>query len=181
MNSKVVQNSNGLVKFPLMEPTPGKRKSQIQEFLNYYDGPGAQHIAFLSNNIIATVRMLRENGIEFLRIPETYYDSLEERVREIEEEIDDLRHLNILADRDDWGYLMQTFSKPVESRPTIFIEVIQRKGARGFGSGNIKALFEAVEREQALRSDSASGFDHRFGHQTEKCSMKDVHSRGVPP
>jgi 4-hydroxyphenylpyruvate dioxygenase len=154
MNSKVVQNSAGPIRFSLMEPTHGKRRSQIQEFLNYYYGPGVQHIAFLSNNIISTVRMLRENGMEFLSIPAAYYDALEERISEIEEDIDELRYFNILADRDDWGYLMQTFSKPVEARPTIFIEVIQRKGSLGFGSGNIKALFEAVEREQEVRSNA---------------------------
>lgn len=151
MNSKVVQNSTGRIKFPMQEPALGKRKSQIEEFLTFYKGSGVQHVALLSSDIIKSVGMLQNNGIEFLRTPSTYYEVLEDRVGKLEEEITELQRFNILADCDRWGYLMQTFSKPIENRPTIFMEIIQRKGARGFGSGNIKALFEAIEREQALR------------------------------
>jgi len=151
MNSKVVQSSNGSIKFPIMEPTRGRRKSQIEEYLDFNQGPGAQHVAFLSGNIVETVRLLRENSIEFLFTPDTYYQMLGGRIGEINEDINALRELNILADRDQWGYLLQIFSKPLQSRPTLFIEIIQRVGAHGFGSGNIRALFEAVEREQAMR------------------------------
>jgi 4-hydroxyphenylpyruvate dioxygenase len=153
MNSKVVQNGNGSIKFPIMEPASGRRKSQIEEYLEFNHGPGAQHVAFLSDDIVETVRLLRENNIEFLSSPVTYYQMLESRIGEIAEDLDSLRELNILADRDQWGYLLQIFSKPLQSRPTLFIEVIQRAGARGFGGGNIRALFEAVEREQALRGN----------------------------
>jgi 4-hydroxyphenylpyruvate dioxygenase len=153
MNSKVAQNANGRIKLPIMEPSLGQRKSQIEEYLEFNNGPGTQHIAFLSNNIIETVRLLRKNNIEFLSSPDTYYKMLERRIGEINEDIDLLRELNILADRDDWGYLLQIFSKPLQSRPTLFIEIIQRVGARGFGGGNIQALFEAVEREQAMRGN----------------------------
>ncbi len=151
MNSKVIQSSDGRIKFPIVEPAPGKRKSQVAEYIEFHRGSGAQHAALLSDNIIETVRTLRANGIEFLSVPGTYYGRLEERVGEIDEDIDELRALNILVDRDKSGYLMQIFSKPLQSRPTFFLEVIQRKGAEGFGGGNIKALFEAVEREQARR------------------------------
>lgn len=154
MNSKVVQSSNGNIKFPTVEPAPGKRKSQVQEYLEFHHGPGAQHAAFLSPDITQTVQALRQNGVEFLRVPDCYYEVLEERVGKLEEEdLATLSKLNILVDRDPKGYLMQTFTKPVQSRPTFFLEVIQRKGAVGFGGGNIKALFEAVEREQALRGN----------------------------
>jgi 4-hydroxyphenylpyruvate dioxygenase len=153
MNSKVVQNDNGTIKFPIMEPALGRRKSQIEEYLEFNNGPGAQHVAFLSSNIVETVCLLRKNSIEFLRTPDTYYQELESRIGEIDEDIDSLRELNILADRDQWGYLFQIFSKPLQSRPTLFIEIIQRVGARGFGGGNIRALFEAVEREQAMRGN----------------------------
>jgi 4-hydroxyphenylpyruvate dioxygenase len=153
MHSKVVQSRSGIVKFPMQEPALGKRKSQIEEYLESYHGSGVQHLALLTDNIIATVQALRESGIDFLYTPDTYYEALEHRVGTIEEDIDELREQHILIDRDEWGYLLQIFSKPVQSRPTFFIELIQRKDARGFGSGNIKALFEAVERDQALRGN----------------------------
>ena len=153
MNSKVVQNSTGKVKFPIMEPAEGKRKSQIEEYLSFHHGPGAQHIALLCGNILDTVRRLRNNGIDFLCTPVTYYEMLEDRVGRIAEDQLMLQELNVLVDRDEWGYLMQIFTKPLQGRPTAFFEVIQRKGARGFGSGNIKALFEAIEREQLLRGN----------------------------
>lgn len=153
MNSKVVQNENGHICFPIMEPSPGKRRSQIEDYIRYYGGPGVQHIAFLCDDIVARTRQLRERGIEFLPTPDAYYESLVERVGNFDEEIDALRELGILVDRDDKGYLLQIFSRPLHSRPTMFIELIQRKGARGFGGGNIKALFEAIEREQARRQD----------------------------
>jgi 4-hydroxyphenylpyruvate dioxygenase len=153
MNSKVVQNGNGRIKFPIVEPAPGRRKSQIEEYLAFYGGPGTQHVALLSSDILQAVRELRASGVEFLKVPDTYYDVLESRVGSIDEDLDTLRELNILVDRDASGYLMQVFTKPVQSRPTVFLEVIQRKGASGFGGGNIKALFESVEREQALRGN----------------------------
>jgi 4-hydroxyphenylpyruvate dioxygenase len=153
MNSKVVQDSTGAIKFPIVEPTKGKRKSQVEEYLAYHQGAGAQHVALTSDDIVRTVRALRENGTEFLPTLGTYYGMLNERVGTIEEEVEQLRDLNILVDRDEWGYLMQIFTKPLLNRPTVFMEVIQRKGARGFGGGNIKALFEAVEREQSLRGN----------------------------
>ena len=153
MNSKVVQNSTGGIKFPMVEPAPGRRKSQIEEYLSYHFGPGAQHIAFASDDIIASVRALRANGNEFLRTPDSYYSALKERVGDFDEDAEAIRDLNILVDRDEWGYLMQIFTKPVMTRPTIFTEVIQRKNARGFGAGNLKALFEAIERDQAKRGN----------------------------
>lgn len=153
MNSKVVQNKTGRIKFPMMEPAPGRRKSQIEEYLAFHRGAGAQHVALLSSNIIASIATLKANRIDFLPTPKTYYDLLTERIGEIDEDIDALRDFGILADRDDSGYLMQTFTKPLQSRPTVFLEVIQRKGAVGFGSGNIKALFEAIERQQAARGN----------------------------
>jgi 4-hydroxyphenylpyruvate dioxygenase len=153
MNSKVVENSSGGVKFPMVEPAPGRRKSQIDEYLSFHFGPGAQHVAFASDDIISTVRALRANGNLFLRTPDTYYSVLRDRVGAFDEDVEALRDLNILVDRDEWGYLMQIFTKPVMTRPTIFTEVIQRKHARGFGAGNIKALFEAIERDQAKRGN----------------------------
>jgi 4-hydroxyphenylpyruvate dioxygenase len=153
MNSKVVENSTGQIKFALVEPGSGNRQSQIEEYLAFHHGPGAQHIAFASDNIIKTVRTLRANGNEFLRAPDTYYNALKSRIGEIDEEVEALRDLNILVDRDEWGYLLQIFTKPLLDRPTIFMEIIQRKLARGFGGGNIRALFEALEREQALRGN----------------------------
>lgn len=151
MNSKVVRNSNGQVIFPMMEPAPGKRKSQIEEYLTFYRGPGAQHIALRCNDIVQTIQSLRANGIEFLKVPDTYYETLEDRIGPFDEDIAWLRELNILVDRDSDGYMLQAFTKPVQSRPTLFWEVIERRGSTGFGGGNIKALFEAVEREQAQR------------------------------
>lgn len=153
MNSKVVQNSTALIKFPIMEPAEGKRKSQIEEYLHSNCGPGAQHIAFLTGDIVNTVKALSANGIEFLRTPGAYYDHLEERIGKIDADMEELRELNILVDRDGWGHLLQVFTKPLQSRPTVFLEIIQRKGARGFGGGNIKALFQALEHEQALRGN----------------------------
>jgi 4-hydroxyphenylpyruvate dioxygenase len=151
--SKVMSNGTGKVKFPINEPAQGKKKSQIEEYLDYYRGPGVQHIAVGTGNVIETVKQLRNRGVEFLRVPTTYYDTLTDRVGEIDEEIRDLRELGILVDRDEDGYLLQIFTKPVEDRPTLFFEIIQRKGARSFGKGNFKALFEAIEREQELRGN----------------------------
>ena len=151
--SKVVTNGNGRVKFPINEPAEGKRKSQIDEYLEFYGGAGAQHIAVATRDIVKTVTELRERGIEFLTVPETYYDDVPERIGEIEESLEDLRRLGILVDRDDEGYMLQIFTKPVGDRPTMFFEVIERHGARGFGEGNFKALFEAIEREQELRGN----------------------------
>ncbi|MBO8171413.1 MAG: 4-hydroxyphenylpyruvate dioxygenase [Bacillaceae bacterium] len=150
--SKVMHNG-GRIKFPINEPAEGKKKSQIQEFLDYYNGAGVQHIALLTNDIISTVSTLRANGIEFLDTPDTYYDMLTDRVGKIDESIEKLRELKILVDRDDEGYLLQIFTRPIVDRPTLFIEIIQRKGARGFGEGNFKALFESIEREQARRGN----------------------------
>jgi 4-hydroxyphenylpyruvate dioxygenase len=149
--SKVVSNGNGYVKFPINEPAKGKKKSQIEEYVDFYNGAGVQHIAVATNNILETVTKLRANGVEFLYVPETYYDDLLERVGEIEENIEDLKKLNILVDRDEDGYLLQLFTKPIQDRPTVFFEIIQRRGAKSFGKGNFKALFEAIEREQELR------------------------------
>ncbi|MFM9056458.1 MAG: 4-hydroxyphenylpyruvate dioxygenase [Bacteroidota bacterium] len=151
--SKVVSNGNGYVKFPINEPAEGKKKSQIDEYLEFYHGAGVQHIAIITNNIIETVSKLKERGIDFLAVPKTYYDDLTARVGKIDEDMDDLARLGILVDRDEEGYLLQLFTKPVEDRPTVFFEIIQRKGARSFGKGNFKALFEAIEREQALRGN----------------------------
>ncbi|AQG78034.1 4-hydroxyphenylpyruvate dioxygenase [Spirosoma montaniterrae] len=149
--SKVMSNGNGRVKFPINEPAEGKKKSQIEEYLDFYGGPGVQHIAVATDNIVETVLTLRERGVEFLTVPDTYYDNLLDRVGQIDEEIATLRPLGVLVDRDDEGYLLQIFTKPICPRPTLFFEIIQRKGARSFGKGNFKALFEAIEREQALR------------------------------
>ncbi len=151
--SKVVSSGNGRIKFPLNEPAQGRKKSQIDEYLEFYQGAGCQHIAIATDDIISTVRQLRTRGIEFLRVPSTYYDTVLDRVGKIEEDIAPLAELGILVDRDDEGYLLQIFTKPVEDRPTLFYEIIQRKGARSFGAGNFKALFEAIEREQALRGN----------------------------
>lgn len=151
MNSRAAQDPSGKIKFVIMEPAPSKRKSQIEEYLSFYQGAGAQHIAVLTDDIVATVQALRENGVEFRPTPGAYYDTLEDRVGAISEDVAALREQNILVDRDKWGYLLQIFARPVQSRPTLFCEIIQRVGARGFGSGNIKALFESIEREQALR------------------------------
>lgn len=151
--SKVVSNGNGRIKFPLNEPAAGRKKSQIDEYLEFYRGPGVQHIALETNDIVKTVTKLRKNGVEFLRVPATYYDTVLDRVGHIDEDIAPLKELGILVDRDDEGYLLQIFSKPVEDRPTVFFEIIQRKGARSFGAGNFKALFEAIEREQGLRGN----------------------------
>jgi 4-hydroxyphenylpyruvate dioxygenase len=151
--SKVVSNGNGRIKFPLNEPAQGKRKSQIDEYLEFYGGPGVQHIAIATDDIIQTVTLMRDRGVEFLRVPTTYYDTVLDRVGSIDEDIAPLRELGILVDRDDEGYLLQIFTKPVQDRPTVFYELIQRKGAKSFGAGNFKALFEAIEREQALRGN----------------------------
>jgi 4-hydroxyphenylpyruvate dioxygenase len=151
--SKVVADGRGRVKFPINEPAEGRHRSQIDEFLEYYEGPGAQHIAVATRDIVRTVEHLAERGVEFLRTPDAYYDEAPERVGEIAESMDDLRRLGILVDRDDEGYLLQVFTKPIGDRPTVFFEVIERHGARGFGDGNFKALFEAIEREQALRGN----------------------------
>ena len=149
--SKVMSNGNGRIKFPINEPAPGLKKSQIEEYLEFHGGPGIQHIAVATDNIVKTVTALRDRGVEFLRVPVTYYDDLTDRVGEIDESIDPLRELGILVDRDDEGYLLQIFTRPIGSRPTVFYEIIQRKGATSFGKGNFKALFEAIEREQELR------------------------------
>ncbi len=151
--SKVVANGNGYIKFPINEPAEGKKKSQIDEYLEFYKGPGVQHIAIATEDIIHTVGELRKRGVEFLHVPETYYETLFERVGTIKEDIDDLKRLNILVDRDEEGYLLQIFTKPVQDRPTVFYEIIQREGARSFGKGNFKALFEAIEREQERRGN----------------------------
>lgn len=151
--SRVMAGGRGMIKFPINEPAQGKKKSQIDEFLDFFEGPGVQHVAMLTGDIIATVTELQKRGIEFLKVPTTYYQELENRVGKIEEPIDKLAELGILVDNDDEGYLLQIFSKPVVDRPTLFYEIIQRKGARGFGAGNFKALFEAIEREQDLRGN----------------------------
>jgi 4-hydroxyphenylpyruvate dioxygenase len=151
--SKVVADGKGVVKFPINEPAEGKRKSQIEEYLEFYEGPGAQHIAVATRDIVGTVQEMRRRGVEFLTIPEAYYEEVPVRVPEVKGQIDDLREQGILVDRDDEGYLLQIFTKPVGDRPTVFFEVIERHGARGFGDGNFKALFEAIEREQAKRGN----------------------------
>ena len=149
--SKVMSNGNGKIKFPINEPAPGLKKSQVEEYLEFYEGAGVQHIAVATDNIIDTVTRLRDRGVEFLNIPTTYYDVLESRVGKIDEDLTSLKELGILVDRDEDGYLLQIFTKTVNPRPTMFFEIIQRKGARSFGKGNFKALFEAIEREQELR------------------------------
>jgi 4-hydroxyphenylpyruvate dioxygenase len=149
--SKVMSNGNGRIKFPINEPAEGKKKSQVEEYLDFYGGPGVQHIAVATDNIIETVTQLRNRGVEFLRVPVTYYDTVLDRIGEIDEDLLPLKELGILVDRDEEGYLLQIFTRPVGSRPTMFFEIIQRKGAKSFGKGNFKALFEAIEREQMLR------------------------------
>jgi 4-hydroxyphenylpyruvate dioxygenase len=151
--SKVMSNGNERVKFPINEPAEGKRKSQIEEYLDFYRGPGIQHIAMATDDIVATVSKLRAQGVDFLRVPSTYYDDLLGRIGPIDEPISALKELGILVDRDDEGYMLQIFTKPVEDRPTLFFEIIQRKGSRSFGKGNFKALFEAIEREQDRRGN----------------------------
>lgn len=151
--SKVVSNGNGYIKFPINEPAEGRKKSQIEEYLEFYGGPGVQHIAIATDDIVHTVGELRKRGVGFLHVPESYYKDVPDRVGDIDEPIEPLRKLNILIDRDDEGYLLQIFSRPVSDRPTLFYEIIQRKGATSFGKGNFKALFEAIEREQALRGN----------------------------
>ncbi|HWR32819.1 MAG TPA: 4-hydroxyphenylpyruvate dioxygenase [Chitinophagaceae bacterium] len=151
--SKVMSNGNGYVKFPINEPAEGKKKSQVEEYLEFYNGEGCQHVAMATNDIVHTVTQLRDRGVEFLRVPNTYYDDLLERVGQIEEDLEPLKELGILVDRDNEGYLLQLFTKPVEDRPTLFFEIIQRKGAKSFGKGNFKALFEALEREQEARGN----------------------------
>jgi len=151
--SKVVTDGSGRIKFPINEPAKGKRKSQIEEYIDFYRGAGAQHIAVSATDIVGTVEELTRRGVDFLPIPESYYAEVPARIGEIDEDIADLRRLGILVDRDDEGYLLQIFSKPVGDRPTVFFEVIQRHGARGFGEGNFKALFEALEREQDRRGN----------------------------
>src|SRR6187401_1979792 len=149
--SKVMSNGNGFVKFPINEPAEGKKKSQVEEYLEFYNGEGVQHVAMATNDIVQTVTELRDRGVEFLRVPTTYYDDLLDRVGNIDEDLEPLKELGVLVDRDNEGYLLQIFTKPVEDRPTLFFEIIQRKGAKSFGKGNFKALFEAIEREQEQR------------------------------
>ncbi|HEX6926642.1 MAG TPA: 4-hydroxyphenylpyruvate dioxygenase [Longimicrobiaceae bacterium] len=151
--SKVMANGNERIKFPINEPARGKKKSQIDEYLEFYGGPGVQHIAVATDDILGTVTSLRDRGVEFLSVPTTYYDELQARVRTIDEPVEALAELGVLVDRDPDGYLLQIFTKPVQDRPTVFYEIIQRKGARSFGKGNFKALFEAIEREQARRGN----------------------------
>ncbi len=149
--SKVMSNGNGRIKFPINEPADGRKKSQIEEYIDFYNGAGVQHIALATDNIIETVKALKDRGVEFLYVPESYYDTVLDRVGEIDEDLAPLKELGILIDRDDEGYLLQLFTKPVLDRPTMFFEIIQRKGAQSFGKGNFKALFEAIEREQEMR------------------------------
>ena len=151
--SKVMSNGNGRIKFPINEPAAGKKKSQIDEYLEFYGGPGVQHIALATDDIVRTVRALVSRGVEFLSVPTSYYDALPGRVGKIDEDLAPLAELGVLVDRDDEGYLLQIFSKPVQDRPTLFYEIIQRKGAKSFGKGNFRALFESIEREQAMRGN----------------------------
>jgi 4-hydroxyphenylpyruvate dioxygenase len=151
--SKVMSNGNGYVKFPINEPAEGKRKSQVEEYLEFYKGEGVQHVAMATSDIVKTVKDLKSRGVEFLQVPTSYYDDLLDRVGKIDEDLEPLKELGILVDRDEEGYLLQLFSKPVQDRPTLFFEIIQRKGAKSFGKGNFKALFEAIEREQAERGN----------------------------
>ena len=151
--SKVMSNGNGFVKFPINEPAEGKKKSQVEEYLDFYNGEGCQHVALATANIVETVTELEQRGVEFLKVPTTYYDNLLDRVGHIDEDLAPLKELGILVDRDEEGYLLQIFTKPVEDRPTLFFEIIQRKGAQSFGKGNFKALFEAIEREQEMRGN----------------------------
>ena len=151
--SKVMSNGNGYVKFPINEPAEGKKKSQVEEFLDFYNGEGVQHVAIATHDIVKTVTELQSRGIEFLNIPASYYVDVLDRVGKIDEDLAPLQELGILIDRDNEGYLLQIFSKPLEDRPTLFFEIIQRKGAKSFGKGNFKALFEALEREQDARGN----------------------------
>ncbi|HYZ46304.1 MAG TPA: 4-hydroxyphenylpyruvate dioxygenase [Actinomycetota bacterium] len=151
--SKVVWDGEGKIKFPINEPAEGKKKSQIEEYLEYYETPGVQHIALTTESIVKTVEGMRDRGVEFLRVPDNYYEEARQRVPEVSEQIDDLQRNGVLVDKDEDGYLLQIFSKPVQDRPTVFYELIERHGARGFGAGNFKALFEAIEREQAARGN----------------------------
>ena len=151
--SKVMSNGNGFVKFPINEPAEGKKKSQVEEYLEFYNGEGVQHVAMASKDIVKTVSELRKRGVEFLQVPTSYYDDLLDRVGKIDEDLGPLKELGILVDRDEEGYLLQLFSKPVQDKPTLFFEIIQRKGAKSFGKGNFKALFEAIEREQGARGN----------------------------
>jgi len=151
--SKVVSNGSGWIKFPINEPAQGRKKSQIDEYLEAYRGPGVQHIALATDDIVFTVSQLSQRGVEFLKVPRAYYDELPRRVGPIEESLAKLGELGILVDRDEDGYMLQIFTQPVEDRPTLFFEIIQRKGCRGFGKGNFKALFESIEREQARRGN----------------------------
>jgi 4-hydroxyphenylpyruvate dioxygenase len=151
--SKVMANGNGYVKFPINEPAEGRRKSQIEEYLDFYQGPGVQHMALATNDIVATVTQMQKQGVSFLTVPHSYYAELQDRIGKIDEPIEELERLGILVDRDDEGYMLQIFTRPVEDRPTVFYEIIQRKGSRSFGKGNFKALFEAIEREQASRGN----------------------------
>jgi 4-hydroxyphenylpyruvate dioxygenase len=151
--SKVMSNGNGFVKFPINEPAEGKKKSQVEEYLDYYDGEGCQHVALATADIVKTVTDLQNRGVEFLKVPTSYYDDLLDRVGHIDEDLAPLKELGILVDRDEEGYLLQIFTKPIEDRPTLFFEIIQRKGAKSFGKGNFKALFEAIEREQEMRGN----------------------------
>ncbi len=153
LRSKVVASENQRIKFPINEPAAGRRRSQIQEYLDFYVGPGVQHVALITGDIIASVTELRRRGVDFLSVPDSYYDELPARVGEIREDMEKIRQLRILVDRDADGYLLQLFTRPVEDRPTLFFEIIQRRGSQGFGKGNFKALFEAIEREQALRGN----------------------------
>lgn len=151
--SKVMSNGNGYVKFPINEPAEGKKKSQVEEYLEFYNGEGCQHVALATNDIVSTIHELRRRGVEFLQVPTSYYDNLVDRVGHIDEDLAPLKELGILVDRDEEGYLLQLFTKPVQDRPTMFFEIIQRKGAKSFGKGNFKALFEAIEREQEARGN----------------------------
>jgi 4-hydroxyphenylpyruvate dioxygenase len=149
--SKVMTNGNGRIKFPINEPAEGKRKSQIEEYLDFYDGPGVQHIAIATDDIVSTVAEMAKRGVEFLKVPSSYYDTVLDRVGEIDEEILTLKEHGVLVDRDEEGYLLQIFTKPLTDRPTLFFEIIQRKGSKSFGKGNFKSLFECIEAEQARR------------------------------
>lgn len=151
--SKVMANSSGYVKFPINEPAEGRRKSQIEEYLEFYDGPGVQHLALATHDILATVSKMQEQGVKFLTVPHSYYTELQERIGKIDEPLEELERLGILVDRDNEGYMLQIFTQPVQDRPTLFFEIIQRKGSRSFGKGNFKALFEAIEREQEARGN----------------------------
>jgi 4-hydroxyphenylpyruvate dioxygenase len=148
-----MSNGNGYVKFPINEPAEGKKKSQVEEYLDFFNGEGVQHVAMATNNIVQTVTQLRDRGVEFLQVPSSYYDDLTDRIGHIDEDIKPLKELGILVDRDEEGYLLQIFTRPVEDLPTLFFEIIQRKGAKSFGKGNFKALFEAIEREQESRGN----------------------------